>query len=135
MNQSAKTAIFWVFLILVLVILWTVVQTGGERPNRTLTFSEFLSEIEAGKVNSVQVRGYEFTGIHMDDGSEFEVRVPENYPRIFDLMQEGGVQVEVVSQSSDAAWVSVLINVVPFALLIVFWFYMVRNKKAGDPSS
>ncbi|MCP5118000.1 MAG: hypothetical protein GY953_44865 [bacterium] len=68
MNQSAKTAIFWVFLILVVVILWTVVQTGGERPNRTLTFSEFLSEIESGKVKSVEVRGYEFTGIHSEDG-------------------------------------------------------------------
>ena len=44
------------------VLLWVVMQTGKTREDRTLTFTEFLNDVEAGKVKSVSITGGEVRG-------------------------------------------------------------------------
>ena len=53
MNSNVKTAIFWVVLICVAVLLWTVVKHGKNKPPANLTFSQFLYQVESGKVKKV----------------------------------------------------------------------------------
>jgi len=48
-NSNIKTAIFWVVLICVAVLLWTVVKTGKSRPDQAINFSQFLADVEAVK--------------------------------------------------------------------------------------
>ena len=45
-NSNIKTALFWVVLIGIAVLLFAVVRTGQGRKERTLTFTEFLDKVQ-----------------------------------------------------------------------------------------
>ena len=57
MNSNIKTVIFWVVLIFVAVLLWTVVRTGKGRTEKQVNFSQFIADVEGGKVKQVTING------------------------------------------------------------------------------
>ena len=131
MNSNIKTAVFWVVLILVVVMLWTVVRTGQKHADRQLTFSEFVNDVKAGKVRSVTVTGMEVHGVYKDDNNTaLHTLIPANYPDIYTLLQSNGVNIDI-KESSSGGWFSVLVNAVPFILLLGFWVFMMRQMQSG----
>ena len=130
MNSNVKTAIFWVILICVVVLLWTVVRTGRTRPERQLTFTEFMSEVEAGKVRRVTISGIDVRGEYKDENIGLKATLPSNYPDVYTLLREKGVNVEI-RETSSGNLISVVINAVPFVLLLAFWIFMMRQMQSG----
>ena len=130
MNSNVKTAVFWVVLICVAVLLWTVVRTGQTRAEQELTFTQFINEVEAGKVKDITVTGSKVQGTMKDDDSPLQTVIPSNYPDIYKLLQDKGVNVNI-KDSSSSNWVSLLINAIPFVLLLAFWIFMMRQMQSG----
>jgi cell division protease FtsH len=92
-----------------------------------------MQAVEEGKVKSVTVNGS--TGdvqgqYNAADGRTFHTNIPTNYPAIYDLMRQKNVAVTVV-KDSGTGWVSILINAVPFVLLLAFWIFMMRQMQSG----
>ncbi|HSW50201.1 MAG TPA: ATP-dependent metallopeptidase FtsH/Yme1/Tma family protein, partial [Bryobacteraceae bacterium] len=129
MNSNIKTAVVWVILISVAVLLWLVVQTGKARPEEQLTFTGFLAQVEAGNVAKVTISGNEVRG-DFKDNKGLRTVIPTNYPDIYSLLQNKGVNVDIKA-SSSGTWVSFLIQTVPFILILVFWIFMVRQMQSG----
>jgi cell division protease FtsH len=130
MNSNVKTAVFWVILICVAVLLWIVVQTGKSRQEEPLTFTQFLNEVEAGKVKKVTIAGSEVRGEYKDGSRGLRTNIPSNYPDIYKLLREKSVDVDI-KETSSGNWVSILINAVPFILLLGFWIFMMRQMQSG----
>ncbi len=130
MNSNVKTAILWVILICVVVLLWVVLQTKGTRPDQQLTFTQFLNQVSAGNVKKVTVTGTEVQGEYKDQQVGLRTLIPPNYPDVYNLLREKNVDVEI-KESSGGNWVSLLVNVVPFVLLIGFWLFMMRQMQSG----
>jgi len=130
MNSNVKTAIFWVVLIMVVVLLWTVVRQGQKRADRQLTFTEFVNDVKAGKVRAVTVNGMEVHWTYKDDNVGLHTLIPANYPNIYTLLQDGGVNIDI-KETNSGNWVSVLINAIPFVLLLGFWIFMMRQMQSG----
>jgi cell division protease FtsH len=133
MNSNIKTAVFWVVIICVAVLLWAVVHTGRSKQDDQPTFTQLMQAVEEGKVKSVTVNGS--TGdvqgqYNAADGRSFRTNIPTNYPAIYDLMRQKNVAVTVV-KDSGTGWVSILINAVPFVLLLAFWIFMMRQMQSG----
>ena len=129
MNSNAKMAIFWVILICVAVLLWVVVQTGKTRQDQQLTFTQFLSQVEAGKIKKVTIAGGEVHG-ETNDQAGLHTLIPTNYPDIYTLLREKGVDVDI-KEANSGNWVSILVNAVPFVLLLAFWIFMMRQMQSG----
>ena len=130
MNSNVKTAVFWVVLICVVVLLWTVVRSGRGRPERQLTFTEFLSEVEAGKVKAVTIAGVEVRGQYKDENIGLRATIPANYPNVYTLLRDKGVNVDI-KEASSGNLISMVINAVPFILLLAFWIFMMRQMQSG----
>ncbi len=130
MNSNIKTAIFWVVLICVAVLLWAVVRTGNTRKEQSLTFTQFLTEVENGRVKQVTITGNEVKGSFKDDNTALRTLIPSNYPDIYKTMREKGVNVEI-KDANTSGWVSMLVNFVPFVLLFAFWIFMMRQMQSG----
>ena len=129
MNSNVKTAVFWVVIICVAVLLWAVVHTGRSRVEDQPSFTQLMQSVEEGKVKKVTVNGS--TGdvqgeYQAADGRSFRTNIPTNYPSIYDLMRQKGVQV-TVQKDTGTGWVSLLINAVPFVLLLAFWIFMMSR--------
>ncbi len=130
MNSNIKTAIFWVVLICVAVLLWTVVRTGKSRPQATINFSQFLSDVEEGKVKQVTFRGTDVQGDYKDVNAGFKTQVPINYPDIYKKLEDKKV-VMVFEEANSGNWISLLVNASPFILLLAFWIFMMRQMQSG----
>lgn len=130
MNSNVKTAIFWVVLICVVVLFWAVLRQGKGKPEQQVTFTEFMDMVEKDRVKSVVITGNEVRGNFRDESSTLRTLIPLNYPDIYKILREKKVDVEVKDVSS-ANWVSIVINAIPFVLLLGFWIFMMRQMQSG----
>src|SRR5579863_4096372 len=130
MNSNVKTAVIWVVIIMVVVMLWAVVRTGRTRPDAQLSFSQLMTEIDQGKIKSVTIAGTDVHGEYKDDNQELHSVIPANYPQLIDEMKAKGVEIKIQKESAGN-WVTILINAVPFVLLLGFWIFMMRQMQSG----
>ena len=131
MNSNVKTAIFWVVAACLGVILWSVVRTNAGRQDQELSFSRFMDQVEAGRVREVTLTGMEARGKYKDDNTtELRSTVPPAYQDLYKVLRDKGVNVTVKS-TETGNWMAILINIVPFVLLIAFWIFMMRQMQSG----
>jgi len=130
MNSNVKTAVFWVIMICVIVILVVAFQQGRTRQEQAISFTEFLNRVEAGRVKSVVITGTEVRGEYRDQPSGLRTVIPANYPDIYNLLRDKGVDVDI-KEPSGASWVSIFVNIIPFALMIGIWVFLMRQMQSG----
>jgi len=131
MNSSnVKTAVFWVVLICVAVLVWVVVKTGKTQVEQPLSFSQFMDAVEAGKVKQVSIAGSEVRGTYLNEPAGLRTLVPVNYPDLYKALRDKGVNVEI-KDAGSSNWVSLLVNAIPFILLLAFWIFMMRQMQSG----
>ncbi len=132
MNSTIKQVITWVVLVIAAVVLWQVVRNGANGPKETtISLTAFMNDVDQGIVQEATIRGAEVTGKFKNNDKEtFRTTIPSNYPDVYKLLHDKGVSVTVVDQQAGM-WVSILINALPFLLIIGFWIFMMRQMQAG----
>ena len=132
MNSNVKTAIFWVVIICVAVLLWAVFSKGGRTQPEALSFSAFMQEVEAGKVDSAAINSVtgEVSGKYKGTEKEFRSSAPTSYDRLYDRMLEKGVKVTAHKDNGNQ-WVQLMVNAIPIILLLGFWVFMMRQMQSG----
>jgi cell division protease FtsH len=133
MNSNVKTAVLWFVIICVAVLLWAVVHTGRSKAEDQPTFTQLMDYVEKGRVKTIVVNSStgDVQGTYNDtDGRPYHTNIPTNYPAIYDALKAKGVNV-TVQKDSGTGWVSILINAIPFVLLLAFWIFMMRQMQSG----
>ncbi|MCL5743080.1 MAG: ATP-dependent metallopeptidase FtsH/Yme1/Tma family protein, partial [Acidobacteria bacterium] len=130
MNSTVKTAIFWVVLICVAVLLFAVVRTGQGRKEAEINFTEFLNRVQQGEVKEVTITGNDVHGSFANQNLGLHTVIPTNYPDVYKLLTDKGVQVNI-KDASSGNWVSILLNASPFIVLLAFWIFMMRQMQSG----
>ena len=131
MNSNVRTAVVWLVIALLIVVVWAVVKNGKTPGYHEPTFSELVREVEAGKVETVTVNSA--TGeVHgkFKNGTEFRSTVPPTYNEFTTLLLEKGVQIKS-QKDAGSNWVSIVVNAIPFVLLLAFWIFMMRQMQSG----
>ena len=130
MNSNIKTAVFWVVIIMVVVLLWTVVKQSRARPDQQLSFTQLMTEVENERVKSITITGGDAHGTFTNDQGDFRAVVPGNYQPMVDQMRAKKVDIHY-GKESGSGWVSIVINAIPFVLLLAFWLFMMRQMQSG----
>ncbi|MBC7928473.1 MAG: ATP-dependent metallopeptidase FtsH/Yme1/Tma family protein [Bryobacteraceae bacterium] len=129
MNSNVKQAVLWIVLLCVAALIWIVVRSGRGPNEQVLTFTQFLNQVEQGKVRKVTIAGHDVKGDY-SDGSRLVTKVPLNYPALYSQLREKNVDVDI-REASSGNLVSILINAIPFVLLLAFWIFMMRQMQSG----
>ncbi|HLX45091.1 MAG TPA: ATP-dependent zinc metalloprotease FtsH [Bryobacteraceae bacterium] len=130
MNSSVRNAVLWLIILCLVVLVWAVFK-GSKPTGQTPQFSELVQEVKDGKVESVTFNST--TGdIHgkMKNGDEFHSIVPPNYNDFTTLLLDKHVSFKV-EKDNGGNWVSILVNAIPFVLLLGFWIFMMRQMQSG----
>ena len=130
MNSNIKTLLFWVVLICVAVLLIAVVRQGQGTKEEELTFTQFLDKVQKGDVKEVTIAGSEVHGSYQNPTQGLHTLIPPNYPKVYDLLSDKGVNVKI-KDTSSGTWISMLLNVSPFIVLLAFWIFMMRQMQSG----
>ena len=88
MNSNIKTAIFWVVLICLGVLLWTIMRAGKHPTEDQIVFTDFLEQVKDKKVREVTISNNEVHGLYQSGDKGLRTLIPTNYPSIYDLLQQ-----------------------------------------------
>jgi len=129
-NSNIKTAIFWVVIIMVVVLFWTVVHNTKSRQDVTLSYTALVNDINAGKIKTVTITGNDLHGTYKEDNQELRSVIPTNHQSLDDAMLQKGVDIHY-NKETGSGWVNILVNAIPFVLVLAFWIFMMRQMQSG----
>src|SRR6187549_217623 len=131
MSSNVNKLIFWLVIACLVIILYTVVKPGKTKVEQPLTFSQFLTAVEAGKIKTVQITANEVKGTFVDEAEgTLKTLIPSNYPDVYKMLRDKNVNVEI-KEASNANLISLIINSIPFILLLALYFFMIRQMQSG----
>ncbi|MEM8789195.1 MAG: ATP-dependent zinc metalloprotease FtsH [Pseudomonadota bacterium] len=126
---NSKNIAFWVIVFVLVLALFNVFSNGGPASSATdRSYSEFLDQVEAGQVTSVQLDGENITYSTTDNG-----RMRTIQPRGSDPLPElraAGVTINAVPQE-QSAFMATLGLWLPFLLLIGVWIFFMNRMQGG----
>jgi len=130
-NSTVKTAVFWVVIVLSAVLLWQVIKQGRDgQKDQEVNVTQFMSDVEQGKIHELTVNGMEVRGKRID-GSLFHTAAPMNYftPEMIKTLRDKGINITFRDiNGGNWAW---LIQIVPFVLIGAVWLFMIRQMQTG----
>jgi len=131
MSNFGRNLALWVIIALLLVVLFNLFQPGSSRsPAAQLAYSDFIADVNGGRVRDVQIQGRIVSGT-LADGRQFQTYTPED-PTLVSRLTEKGVRVIAKPEESD---VNPLLHYVlswfPMLLLIGVWIFFMRQMQGG----
>ena len=111
--------------------MFNLFQNNGSRGNySSLAFSDFLSEVESGRINEVTIQGNTIKG-HFNDGRAFSTYTP-NDPGIVDRLRSGNVRISAAPKEEGmSGLLGILISWFPMLLFIGVWIFFMRQMQGG----
>ena len=128
MNDIAKNIILWV---VIAVILMTVFNNFGQQRStaQPMEYSQFISEVRAGNIRSVEIQGHNIVGSKRDD-SRFSTYSPDDPGLMGDLI-DNHVNIMVKPPESQSLLTQIFISWFPMLLIIGLWIFFMRQMQGG----
>jgi cell division protease FtsH len=135
-SSTLKTVMFWLFIIMLAVLLWTLVSKSGQSAREEEpSYSEFMAQVDRGNVKEVTLylspTSYEIEGEWREPSKKFRTTIfKESAPDLAKTLRDKQVLINV-KEVNRADWVTFLLNAAPLFLLVAFWIFMMRQMQAG----
>ena len=131
MNSTVKTVLFWLLIGVSALLLWEVVKGARDtQKDKEENFTEFMGNVEAGRVHDATVDGMQVKG-KLTDGSAFHTTTPQNYPDMIKTLRDKGVNLTFRDVNSGSLPLQLLGTWAPLILLGALWFFMIRQMQTG----
>tara|TARA_B100001123_G_scaffold279656_1_gene311542 strand:- start:948 stop:2831 length:1884 start_codon:yes stop_codon:yes gene_type:complete len=126
-----KNLMMWGIIVLLVVGLFQLFQN----PKQTMVsdrvaFSDFLKNVEDGRVVQVEIKGNEIDGV-LSDGTTFNTYAP-NDPNLVEKLSSKGVSITALpAEDKMPSLLGVLLSWFPMLLLIGVWIFFMRQMQGG----
>ncbi|WP_029522801.1 ATP-dependent zinc metalloprotease FtsH [Persephonella sp. KM09-Lau-8] len=128
--QFSRSILIWFLIGALMIFAFNLIGSRQIIDNK-VSFTEFVEMVNDGKVEKATVRGEEIVAI-TKDGKKVETVIPEGYSKIYDILQENGVKVDVVPAEKSGWLTTLLISWLPILLFIGLWIFMMRQMSGGS---
>ncbi|MEH6674706.1 MULTISPECIES: ATP-dependent zinc metalloprotease FtsH [unclassified Sulfitobacter] len=126
---NMRNLAFWVVLMLLVLALFNLFSgsTGGMQ-SREISYSEFVTAVEAGDVRNVTLDG-EQVRFRRADGSDYVTIRPED-AEVTSLLMSKDIPVRAEPQQ-QSGFQTFLMSLLPILLLIGVWIYFMNRMQGG----
>jgi cell division protease FtsH len=133
LNTLIKNIAFWTIIILVVLFLYKFLSTG--RPDQVeVTFSQVLTDVEAGRIGKVTITGNEIAGEYAQPGPDGQpkrfVTYAPDYPDLVKDLRRFNVAIEAHKPKESTYFVTIL-SWLPMLVLIGIWIFFMRQMQSG----
>jgi cell division protease FtsH len=128
LNSTLKSLLFWMVLVVVGVLIWNFSTTFQTR-DRTITFSDFVRQLDEGQIQKVTLTGNDILGT-TKSGERFRTYAPPQYEGLGNKLLERNVEVSA-KEPATSPWATVLYAWAPILLMIGFWIFFMRQMQSG----
>jgi cell division protease FtsH len=132
MNANFRNFALWVIIGLVLIALFNLFQNSGQRvAGRDIAYSQFLSDVDQGKVRNVIISGQQIAGVYSDGGGNFQTFAPED-PELVKRLENRGVAITAkpVTESGQSL-VGMIVSWFPMFLILAVWIFFMRQMQGA----
>ena len=129
MNIS-KNLVLWVVIAVLLAALFNLFQNSSTtRANAAYAYSDFLAEVESGRVADVTMQGDTING-HFTDGRSFSTYSPQDVG-IVQTLRKNNVRISALpkSEESQTFW-SYVLSWLPMLLVVGVWIFFMRQMQS-----
>ncbi len=124
----AKNLILWVIIAIVLMSVFNNFTSKKTSTNK-LAYSDFITQVEEGSVQSVTINDRELEGV-LTSGNSFSSYNPGD-DQLVNLLLKNGVELIATPPEKPSFLMSILINWFPLFILIGLWIFFMRQMQGG----
>jgi cell division protease FtsH len=128
-NMGMFRGLFIWLLIAMMMILLINLLSSPKKVENEITFSQFISKVEAGEVEEVVIKERDITG-RFADGKKFRTYAAD-YPDLVSLLREKGVEITAQPPDQPAWYMTFLLSWGPIIFLALIWIFFMRQMQAG----
>ena len=129
MNQFYKNLALWLVIGMIMIALFNIFNQPLNSQSDVI-FSEFMDQVEGGKVSEVTIQGDRVNGKYLD-GSSFQTMTPSKDQDLVRILRDKGVRIVVVPPEQTSWYMNILISWFPMILLLGIWIFFMRQMQAG----
>ena len=130
--MNFKNLAMWAVIVFLTIGLYNMFKNpqGSISQKNNIIFSEFLSEVDNGRVVQVEIQGNNIKGI-MSNGEKFKTYSP-NDPNLIEKLSSKGVSISASPLDEKMpSLLGVLLSWFPMLLLIAVWIFFMRQMQGG----
>ena len=129
--MNFRNLVMWAIIVFLTIGLYNMFkQPQNIQQKNDISFSEFLKEVDNGRVAQVNIEGNNISGI-LSDGKNFTTYAP-NDPNLVEKLSNKGVGITATpSEDNMPSLLGVLLSWFPMLLLIGVWIFFMRQMQGG----
>jgi len=133
-NKRWRNAGLYALLAIVVIALATAFFDQQPQAPETWKYSKFVEEVKNNGVDRVNISSDRSQALIVaKDGSKIYVNLP-NDPDIINILTDNNVDISVLPQAEEGAWVKALSSLFFPILLLVGLFFLLRRAQSGPGS-
>lgn len=133
-NPWMKSMLIWAGVIVALLLTVSMFGAGaGADSGDAISYSSFRAKVAEGSVETVAIAPDKITG-EMTNGDKFSTTPVGNDPSLVKLLDEKGVEYSGQAEESPSIWQYLLIQSLPFLLILGIAFFVLRQMQKGSGS-
>ena len=129
-NPMIKTLMIWGGIFMALLLTVSMFSNTGQTPGTAIAYSEFREKVAEGTVKEVQVAPDRITGV-MKNNETFSTIPVANDPGLTKLLDDNGVQYSGAEKQEMGILAYILINSLPFLLILGIAIFVLRQVQKG----
>ena len=129
MSELNKNILMWVVIALVLIGVFSKFQEPTSSSG-SLSYSAFLERVKNKEITRVEIQDQTITG-YTSSNQVFKTYAPYNDPKMYDELLTNNVEVVVDPPEGRNILVDILINTIPFLIIVGLWIYIMRQMQGG----
>ena len=125
----AKNLVLWIIIAMVLMMVFR--NFGNPTMTGEIKYSQFISDVNTGRVESVLIDGNTIRG-KMTDGNRFTTYSPEtSNDALIGTLLKNNIDIEGIEPNKNSFWAHAFISWFPILLLLAIWIYFMRQMQGG----
>ncbi|WP_091523545.1 ATP-dependent zinc metalloprotease FtsH [Aerobium aerolatum] len=133
MNPNYRNLALWAIIAVLLIALFNLFQAPQQRGMaREIPYSEFLREVDAGRVTTVTIAGERITGTYGDASTGFQTYSPGD-TALVQRLEGKGVTINARPETDGSnSILGYLVSWLPMILILGVWIFFMRQMQSGS---
>ena len=132
MNNFLRNVGFYLLAIFIAVTLYDYMSVKP-KPVEEMSYTQFMQALEKDEISKVVVTKNSLQ-VTKKDGGEFSTIVPDepvDDEELVNKLYDKGIEITAQNPKDPPWWMTLLTSLLPIALLVAFWYFMISQAQGG----